>query len=203
MRTLIITALTAIIACGGSLQAHSFYHVDQSPFATYIAQKTGDILTIIVDEEATTIDDGKAKLTKESSLLAELKKFFTPLFDPTEGFKKLIENGTSPGFEFESESEYNGKAQNTANHKLNTKIQVRIIEEIRPEEFVVRGHRNININGKEKKLFISGVVRQRDIEADNTVKSHKLVDATIEIEGEVAACDLKPGILTRIFNSIF
>lgn len=206
MKTLLATALAAFTLYTGSAEAYCCspaYKVQQSPFATYIAQKTGDILTIVIDEKAIIEDNGKAKLTKESSLLATLKKVFIPPFDPTEGFTRLIENGTEPGFEFESESEYNGKAINTANHKFEAKIQVRMIEEIRPGEFVVRGHRNVNINGKCKKLFVSGVVRQRDIDVNNSVLSHKLVDACVEIEGDVAACDLKPGWVTRVFNCIF
>lgn len=205
MKTLPLLAVSLLVVAPSVAFAKSNlpYRLEQSPYATYIAQKTGDILTVVVDEEASTEDNGDTKLKRDNNLAAELAKFYTPLFDPTWGFARTMQDGTAPGIAYKSKSDFEGKATNTADHKFTTHIQVRMIEEIRPGEFVVRGYRIVNINCKQKKLFISGVVRQRDICADNSVKSHKLVDATVEIEGDVAGKDIRPGCLTKIFNAIF
>lgn len=202
MKTLHIVVSLFLVLPGVTLAKNSAYKLDQSPYATYIAQKTGDILTVVVDEEATTEDNGDSKLDRTNDLLAQLTKFYTPPFDPTWGFSRIMNNGTAPGIAYNSKSAFEGKATNSADHKFCTRIQVRMIEEVRPGEFVVRGYHLVNINCKQKRLFVSGVVRQRDICADNTVKSYNLVDATVEIDGDVAK-DTKPGFITKIFNSIF
>ena len=78
-----------------------------------------------------------------------------------------------------------------------------MIEQVREGEFVIRGHRFININGKSKKIYVTGVIRQRDITALNEVKSHQIADAIIEIDGEFFKKDLKPSIFTKLFTLIF
>ena len=181
----------------------SLYNLQQSPYATFIAQEVGDILTVIVSETATTADNGDAELKRDSSFTATLKKFFLPPFSVDKGFSTTIGTGTEPGIDFSSASNYKANAKNSANHAFDTRLQVRILEKIREGEFVIRGTRTININGKNKNIFVSGVIRQRDILADNTVKSEKIADATIEIEGEVAQKDLEQSVFSKAYNWIF
>lgn len=205
MKKLAATITVFAIAISGSCLAHThhLYDVHQSPFAAFIAQRTGDILTVIVDEKATATDDGTRELSKDSSLFATIKDFFLPPFDIQKGFTRTKGSGDAPKIDFSSKSSFKGDASNTSEHEIDTRLQVRMIEEVRPGEFVIRGKRVVNIHGKSKVIYISGVVRQRDIAKDNTVKSHQLADATIEIEGEVVKKDLRPGIFHSIFNKIF
>ena len=77
--------LTLIITCalqvfGGYSYANlaCLYKVEQSPFATYIAQKVGDILTVCVHEIAETKDNGHSNLDKTDTISAELEKLFIP-----------------------------------------------------------------------------------------------------------------------------
>jgi flagellar L-ring protein precursor FlgH len=81
-------------------------------------------------------------------------------------------------------------------------MQVRIIEEIQEGHFFIKGFRNLNIDGKDKRLYISGVIRQRDIAPDNPILSSRIADAVVEIEGDVGNETLRPGLLHRLFNFI-
>ena len=56
MKKLITTIILSLIATQAEANLIGLYKVEQSPFATYIAQEVGDILTVIVDENAKTID---------------------------------------------------------------------------------------------------------------------------------------------------
>lgn len=203
---ILITIITAAgLAAGAQASAHlkTIYQVEQSPFASYIAQKVGDILTVIVNEDAQTVDDGGVSLKKDDNIKATLKKLFLPGFKTSTGFDDAMAGGDTPGLELESSTDFKSEGKNSSKHRFTTKLQVRIIEKVRDGEFVIRGQRLVNINGKDKKIFVSGVVRQRDINANNTIRSHQIADATIEIDGEFFRKNGRPSMFTKIFNYIF
>jgi flagellar L-ring protein precursor FlgH len=203
-----INPLHLLVAClitSAPLAGHYSwpYDIKHSPFTTYIAQKTGDLLTVLIQENSTTTDDGKADLIKNNTLQATLNDFFTPLFDPLRGLDNVKKEGSTPKIDLITKGEYKSLATNTSTHKFTTRLQVRMIEEVRDGEFMIRGHRTININGKAKKIFVSGIIRQRDISSSNTVDSNLVLDSTIEIEGEVSTKDLERSLITKIFQAIF
>jgi flagellar L-ring protein precursor FlgH len=205
MKTITTTAVLLLVAAG-TLDAGCCclpYKVQNSPYATPIANSVGDLVTVCIEEKVTTTDNGKGKLERRSNFLAELKQFFFPFVDPSEGFTAVKGDGDGSVLEFNTASRFEGIAENKAKHSFETKITVRLIEEIRPQEFFVRGYRLVNINGKPKKIFLSGVIRQWDITAENTIKSEQLADAIVEIESEVGQKDIQPGIINRWFNKIF
>lgn len=201
--TALTTAALLLPASSDARCCCALYNVKKSPYASIIACQVGDLVTVIVDQEATTTDNGISNTKREHDVEALLNQFFMPLFNPFEGLKKTAGQGDPAEVSYESSNDYRSSAINTATHKIETRIQVRLIEEIRPDEFVVQGYRIININGKEKRIYVSGVVRQWDISPENTISSDAVADARIEIEGEVSTDDLKPNVFSQLLNIIF
>ena len=58
------------------------------------------------------------------------------------------------------------------------------------------------VHGSPKKLFISGIIRKKDIGEDNTIMSDYMADAIIEIDGKEVS-DLQPGWLYKVIDTIF
>jgi flagellar L-ring protein precursor FlgH len=68
----------------------------------------------------------------------------------------------------------------------------------------VEGARRIRVNNETQILVVRGLVRQRDIAADNTVSSTALAEAQIEVYGEgVLADKQRPGWMTRVLDNIW
>ncbi|MBU1610573.1 MAG: flagellar basal body L-ring protein FlgH, partial [Proteobacteria bacterium] len=68
----------------------------------------------------------------------------------------------------------------------------------------VEGARRIRVNNETQILIVRGLVRQRDIAADNTVNSSSLAEADIEVYGEgVLADKQRPGWMTRILDHVW
>jgi len=62
----------------------------------------------------------------------------------------------------------------------------------------------VEINGEEQTTVLSGIVRARDIQSDNTVYSYLIADASIAYRGRGLVNDAgKPGILSRFINWLF
>lgn len=201
-----ILALLSALALSPSFvggYAADFYEVDDSPFHTNIARETGDIVTVIVEEEAETVDEAKRELLRDNGSKWTLKDIFFPHVNVADGLTKTKGAGDSPVFEIEATNEFEAEAKSEAIHSVETTIQVRLIEEVTEGQFVIRGHRMVNINGKNRNVFISGVIRQRDITPYNTVSSDQIVDASIEIEGETSKDDVEPGFIMKTLNYIF
>lgn len=179
------------------------YRIKKSPYAATLAHKIGDILTVKVSEVATTNDNASSDTTRNSNHGFDITKFFFPGLSLSKGFTDTMGSGDNPGIAFNNASSFDSESKNSSNHNFYTTIPVRIIEEVSEGQYVIRGKRLLNINGKEKTLFISGVIRQEDISSSNEVESDKVVDAVVEMDGEIASKELKAGFLTRFYNLIF
>ena len=69
---------------------------------------------------------------------------------------------------------------------------------------VITGTQNINQNGEEQKITVTGVIRPEDLTADNTILSSYVADAQIRIDGKgPIAGKQRQGVLTQIFNFLF
>lgn len=192
-----------LISCPLMARMGNLYEVNKSPFATDIAGKAGDILTVVVMESAVTSDTGKRDGSKKHELTWELGKFFFPHFLPNVGFDDTVATGTAPGMEMKTEKKYTTSATKNSEHTVETKFQVRIIEELLEGQFVVRGSRKVTIDGTDKDIYLSGIIRSSDIGADNSIESHLIADAVIEIDGKVVGEELAPGYIGNVLNKMF
>ena len=197
----LIISLTFIVALWSVQLPATLYKVNSSPYAANIAQDIGDTLTILVSELTETVDDGTANEQKRyDNFEFILEKFFFPKFGITDGFSQIAGDGTPPGFKGAIEKKYTANAQRGSKQEVTTEVQARVIETINENQFIIRGHRNLNINGKYTKIFISGIVRKKDINANNTILSTKIADAILEVNGEVVSEDLAPGMIEKLLG---
>jgi flagellar L-ring protein FlgH len=66
----------------------------------------------------------------------------------------------------------------------------------------VRGEKRVTLNQGDEYIRLSGIVRPVDIDADNTIASDKVADATIMYTGDGAMADAsKMGWFARIIYS--
>lgn len=200
-KLLIVPLLLGAAQC--TALAGGLYDVKSSPYATFIARKPGDLLTVIVEEHAVTSDNGERKHEREQGFEFNLEEFFFPGINAGKGFTTTKATGDYPMAKWNTENEFEAKAENSADHEFLTTFQVQIVEEVNEGQFVIRGHRKVNLNGKPRTIYISGVIRQRDISRANTISSYQIADAVVEIDGETGGKDVAPGILHKIVSYIF
>lgn len=207
----------ALLCCNATISAQrpSLYDLSSSPFAADLAYEVGDLLTIVVDEQADAEDKGKTDTKLEDTKFGSmLSNFLKTYVHPTGRLGKVIFPKDAQGnpTDVNERNTVKGEATNENTHKFTTSLQARVIEVVAPGQLLVRGTRSININGKTKEIFISGVIRQRDIgknknqngkEINNSIRSELLADAQIEIDGEVVSKDLQPGFLGKLLRKLF
>jgi flagellar L-ring protein FlgH len=76
-----------------------------------------------------------------------------------------------------------GGAQTTRVGELRTQISARVVA-ISPDGMLrIEGLQALTVNGERQMIRLAGYVRPEDIAADNTVLSHRIADADLELVG--------------------
>lgn len=165
-----------VVPAGGSL------------FADHSAHAIGDIVTILIVESSTA---SKATLTKTNVSAGHSGS----------GIDKLDVFGMW-GLDVDNKSV--GEGSTARRGDLQARVTVAITDVTDNGLLQVEGTRSVLVNGEEEKIILKGILRPEDIQADNTVFSTYLSNASIEYTGEgVLASAESPGFVTRIFNWLF
>ncbi|HWR81835.1 MAG TPA: flagellar basal body L-ring protein FlgH [Candidatus Deferrimicrobium sp.] len=191
-KTILILLVLLLLPFALRLRGEDFGQ-SQSLFTDIKAHRVGDILTVLIYEQnraAQQIETKTEKTTKFSTEggpgIGTLD--FLPLF----------------GIEGSSEGVHDGKGENIRNGSLRAKMSVTVIEVKANGDLVIEGSRTIGISGDRETLALTGVVRSKDITADNTIDSYLIADAEIHYSGKGNAnTGARPGPLMRFLNWLF
>jgi flagellar L-ring protein precursor FlgH len=165
------------------------------------ARRIGDILTIKIMEVSSASNQATTKTGRSSSLDAGLEKFFnleerfpstSPFFNPFGAVKGAFD------------SNFDGSGSTARSNALNAYITVRIIDILPNGNLVIQGNREVRVNHENQIITLTGLVRPRDISADNVVQSTYLADARISYSGSGIINERqRPGWLTRVMGKIW
>jgi len=100
--------------------------------------------------------------------------------------------------------QYDGQGQTEKIGALRAKMTVTVIDVNENGDLVIEGSRVVTINDEKETLFLSGVIRSRDISDNNTIYSYQIANAEISSKGKGNITDgHRPGFVTRLINWIF
>lgn len=178
---------------------------DEAPlldlFADQKARTVGDIVTIKIAESSAATNKASTATDRSSSLSASVDAFFNaekrfpanqPFFNP---FAKIAGG-------LDSDFEGNGTTKRSGD--LNAYITALVTQVLPNGNLVVTGSREVLINNENQIIELTGVVRPRDISADNQVLSTYIADARISYSGTGVINERqKPGWLTSIVMKVW
>jgi flagellar L-ring protein precursor FlgH len=159
-----------------------------SLFADHAARKVGDAITILILEASQAAKSTMTRTRSEaqSDVLGLGRLDF---IDP---------------WNLDAQNSSLGEGSTSRRGNLQARITAKVVEIDDNGLLVIEGTRSVIVNGEEEQIMLRGSVRPQDIQADNTVFSTYLADASIKYTGEgVLASAERPGFLTRIFNWLF
>jgi len=98
---------------------------------------------------------------------------------------------------------YEGKGSTGRKTDARARIVARVVEVLPNGDFRIQAEKFVRINKEDERLLLSGIVRQRDVTAENTVATTMVGDLHVELNGKgVASADNAPGWLYRMFEKI-
>jgi len=161
-------------------------------FSNNKAMKIGDIVTVIIVEDASASNQSQMKLTKDSSTdlsgSGSGKLDFIPLFGGSMDYKK----------------DHQGKGQTSLSGQMKARVTAEVVE-IRPNgNLVIEGTRAVEINEDTDEIKLRGVIRPEDIASDNTILSTYLSDAQLSYSGTGPGKQAgRQGIIARLLDLVF
>jgi flagellar L-ring protein precursor FlgH len=193
----LMVALFASV-CGAS--ADSLWKAgSRSALSDKKATAVGDIVTIVVQESASTSKQNNTKTSKSAEVDASIASF---LYGPAAS-GLLTKGGQYPALKASSKNSFDGGGQINNSEQINARIAVRVIDVLPNQSLIVEGRRRTAFSGEKQEIVLRGVVRSDDISTMNTVLSYNVADASISIVSSGTVSDTqKKGWFTRAWDKV-
>jgi len=191
-RILFITAFLLLLPFSLRVWSGDFGQ-STSLFTDIKAHKIGDILTVLIYEASNASSQAETKTEKSGK--------FSTKGGPGIGTLDFVPLFGASG---ENKNSFDGKGENLRTQSLRAKMSVTIVGIKENGDLIIKGSRTIGISKDKETLSLTGVVRQKDITAGNTIDSYLIADAEIAYTGKgVGNTSSRPGIVMRILNWLF
>ncbi|MDO8299540.1 flagellar basal body L-ring protein FlgH [Lacisediminimonas sp.] len=176
----------AALAWPASAWADNLYQAQQfrSLFADRRAVAAGDMLTVLVYENASATTSAGTSADKTSSTRLGVQG---------------KNSQSSVGVDANDSYEGSGRIQRSG--KLLAQITVTVQSVDASGSLLVKGQQLIEVNDEKQEIKLEGRIRPNDIGENNTVISSRLADARISYIGEGVLADRqRPGLVTRLMH---
>ena len=175
-----------------------------SPFAVEAPEprkiEVNSLVTIIIRESRTSLNDAKSKSEKDWEMKGELARWFRlDLHDRL--VPQDFEASGKPGIDFKFENTYEGKGKYDRKDSLTTRITARVID-VKPNgNLVLEARKRIKTGDEILLATLTGECRSEDVTASNTVLSTQIANLEIEMPDRGAVRDAtRRGWLMRMFD---
>lgn len=162
------------------------------------ARRVGDIVTVIIKEQAKASKQASTDTERSSSISAGISSFFG--FEQSLAEKNSNLNPSSL-IEASAGNEFSGSGKTTRSEDLAATLTTQVVEVYPNGNLKIRGGKSVTVNNEKQIIYLTGIVRLYDVTASNTVDSGNILNAQISYTGKGAISDKQqPGWLTRIFD---
>ena len=150
--------------------------------------RVGDLLTVIVDEDAAASERVSTNATNDRSLRAQLGI----------GIDESVRLGPSKDFSTGVRSASNDVGEAGRRGSLSAVLTVRVTGVDAGGIATIEGAKSVTVDGRTQQVQLKGMVRAEDVSASNLVSSNRIADATITYKGKKIAA--RSGILGKILS---
>jgi flagellar L-ring protein precursor FlgH len=155
------------------------------------ASQVDDLLTIVVAEQASAVTSGTTKTARSSST----KNSVAALAGVTKAASPLANLAGVSG-----DTQLSGEGTTSRSTTLSTTLTARVVHVLPNGALVVEAAKDIQINSERQTITVRGVVRPTDIDATNSVRSNRLGQLEVRVNGKGVVGDAvrRPFFLYRL-----
>nr|WP_321468831.1 flagellar basal body L-ring protein FlgH [uncultured Desulfobulbus sp.] len=163
------------------------------------ARRVGDIVTVIIEEEASASKEATTDTDRSSSISAGISSLF--------GLEQSLANrnanlNPSSLISASTANDFSGGGKTTRSENLAATLTTQVVKVYPNGNLKIRGGKSVTVNNENQIIYLTGIVRSYDVSADNTVDSGNILNAQISYTGKGSLSDKqKPGWLMRIFDN--
>jgi len=176
---------------------------NSSVFADQKARKVGDIVTVIISEEASATKQATTSTSRSSNMSASIPNFFglendkywASAHNPID-LSNLVNADFSNGFD--------GNGSTSRNEQLSASLTTQVVGTYPNGQLKIRGGKEVMVNNEMQIIYLTGIIRPVDITAANTISSAKILNARISYTGKGSISDKQsPGWMMRFLDNIW
>jgi flagellar L-ring protein FlgH len=155
------------------------------------ASQVDDIITIVVAESASALSSGTVKTQRNSAAKASVNSIGKQ-FGPQMALPNLVT--------LSSAGSLDGQGSTARQTMLSTEMSARVVHVLANGNLVIEGKKAVQVNSEQQMIVVRGVVRPIDLGTDNSVRSERLAEMEVTVNGKGVVGDAirRPMILYRI-----
>lgn len=155
------------------------------------ARRVDDIVTIVVNEQASAVSTGQTKTSRASSANSSITSLLKPL-PATSKLANLLNTNTSTSLD--------GEGTTSRETTLTATLSARVADVLPNGDLVIEGTKTVLVNSENQVITLRGVVRPVDLSNANTVLSDNVADMELKIDGKGVVNDAihRPMFLYRL-----
>jgi len=155
------------------------------------ASQIDDLLTIVVAEQASAVSTGSTKTQRTSST----KNSIAAVSGLTKATGPLANLAAVSG-----DTQLAGQGTTSRSTALSTTLTARVIHVLPNGALVIEAAKDIQINSERQTITVRGVVRPADIDTTNSVRSNRLGQLEVRVNGKGVVGDAvrRPFFLYRL-----
>lgn len=173
-------------------------------FLDYKARRIGDVVIVRIEEDSSASNSTNNTASKTTTYNANLTAM---LGLPTNlGVNNFLGSGAAlqPTIAATTGNSHQGQGTSNKADTFTATIAARIVDIMPSGNLVIEGNREIIIDQEKQTITLKGIVRQKDIDATNTVSSSAIADAQITYTGAGALSQAtKKGWLGKVIDVIW
>ena len=175
-------------------------------FSDSRARRVGDLVVVKLVESTKAQNKAETTADKDSSNDYQVSTMFGKSkvgFLPFTGIGPQSTVGL-PVLNTGSKSDLTGTGKTKRENYVTTALATRVIRVLPGGLMEIEGAREIRVNEETEYMVVRGMIRSKDVSADNSVLSTQIADASIEYYGKGVLSDKqKPGWFTRLMDNIW
>ena len=163
------------------------------------ARRRGDIVTVVISEQASASKQASTGTSRASSLAAGMPNFLGLEKTPVKGWMDLA-NLLNASFS----SKFDGSGSTSRAETLQATISTKVLDVLPNGNLMIEGRRNVKVNNEDQIIVLTGTIRSRDVNSDNSISSSLIADARINYSGKGIISDRqKPGWLMNVIDAVW
>lgn len=155
------------------------------------ASQVDDLVTIVVAENASAVSSGTVKTSRASAANSSI----TSLAGPKSPHGALANLTNLSG-----SNSLDGQGTTTRTTTLTATLTARVVRQLPNGYLVVEGSKLVQVNSEKQLVTVRGVLRPADLAVDNSIRSNRLGQMEVQIDGKGVVNDAihRPFFLYRL-----
>jgi len=169
-------------------------------FADMKGTTVGDIVTVVISENASASKEAKTETGRNSTMSAGITNLFgleTDIGDFIGGSPSGIVNASAS-------NEFDGGGKTERKEALTATLTTQVVEILPNGNLRIEGNKTVTVNREMQIVQLTGIVRPSDVSARNLVDSQNILNARISYVGKGVISDKQQqGWLVQVLDQVW